>query len=514
MEEEDKSIQSTYDSMAGTRSSFLEREQEFARLTIPYISLGESTYDGSSVNQHAFNSIGAEAVNHFSNRMALNLFPRNKSFFKGIAGKKLRADLANEKKTPTDVQSQITDIEKQALLIHEKLPLREKEIEALKRVILGGNCLFYLGKKARLYPLQNFVISRDHDGEILRLIVKEQIAVSRLDKNTRSKVESSAESIDQEGKVKMYTSAKLVDNMYEIEQAVGEIALPNPDGKMIQKIPVDKLPWHHLTWNRYYNESYGRGLVEDHYGDFYVIELLSEAIARGMVLMADIKYLVRPGAITDIDHFIAAPTGEFVSGVEGDIVPFQLDKIADFTKIQEVLDDYKRRIGRVFLMHSANRRDAERVTKFEIALDANELSITHGGNYSQFANQWQKPVAHWLLEQVDDSIDDSIIDVEVVTGIDALGKAEELNKIAQYGEIVALTQSWPPGVLERMKWAEFSATVRNALSLDTEWIMSDKEFAALKAAERKAQQEEMVNQGIANSIPKAVEGGIKQGTEG
>ena len=61
--------------------------------------------------------------------------------------------------------------------------------EALRLLIVSGNVLLRLTEKGlRVYRLENYVIKRDAQGSILKIIIKESIALNTLPSNIREAV--------------------------------------------------------------------------------------------------------------------------------------------------------------------------------------------------------------------------------------------------------------------------------------------------------------------------------------
>ena len=154
---------------------------------------------------------------------------------------------------------------------------------------------------------------------------------------------------------------------------------------------------------------------------------MSESMVKGLAILADIKFLVRPGAQTDAAEYAKSDIGSYHIGKEGDIFSPQLKREADFALIASAIKDYERRIARAFLMSSASTRDAERVTAEEIRRDANELETAHGGLYSRMVDDWQTPFARFALADVDFKFEDKAFDVQIVTGMDTLSRSGDMD---------------------------------------------------------------------------------------
>jgi len=60
--------------------------------------------------------------------------------------------------------------------------------EALKHLIIGGNALLYVAENGtRVYPLKSFVVNRDPEGNILEVVVREEVDPDLLPDGTAPK---------------------------------------------------------------------------------------------------------------------------------------------------------------------------------------------------------------------------------------------------------------------------------------------------------------------------------------
>lgn len=498
-------IPKMYTEMETERSDYLTRGRDYSKMTLPYL-LPETTGRSGAANQHPFQSLGAQLVNHLSNKIVITMFPPQRSFFKADLSDEAKKTLMDSGMSAVDLTSQLAAIEEKCIKVQSKIAARVALTEATKHLIVSGNVLLKLpikGKgKLRAIPLSRYVVKRDLDDQLTELIILDEKTLEGFEPKIRAAILATpkGKNLKPKDKINLYTRVSLkADGMYEVTQSANEI----PVGEM-SRLKPDRLPWIVLRWNSCYGEAYGRGLVEDHVGDFYVMEFLSEARAKGMALMADIKYLVKPGGITDINHLISSPSGEYIAGHLDDIGVLQIAKYADYTPITEALKDYERRLGQGFLMNSANRRDAERVTTYELRLDANELETSLGGIYSLLAETLQVPFAMLLMVMVNAKLGTGIISPSILTGLEALGRVGDMEKIAQFSEMMQMPASWPEGVQKRVKWGDFSKTVSAAISLDTPWLMTDEEANAQAEAESQAAMTNMAMQEGSKAIPEVI----------
>lgn len=504
-------LKSRYDKLAVKRSPYLTRAKEYSRVTLPYLLPdSDEVRDESDINTTGWQSFGAQVVNHLSNKIIMTLFPPSRSFFKLDFETKIKKDIKEAGYDSSMIAEMLAKVGQDAMTYMDSTTPRDMDIRTAKQLVVTGNYMHYYpekGGRAVGITLQNFVCTRDTSGNILEVLISEKKALNTMKPEVQKEVLTNPanRSNPAEHEYPLITSAKrMPDGFFELRQEVGDVSV----GK-VARLREEDLPFTILRWNYTESEHYGRGLVEDNASDFYVVQMLSEAIVKGMVIMADIKYLVKAGSYTDIDHLLNSPTGEYIEGNIDDVGVLQLNKYADFKSINEVLEKYQRRIGQVFLMNSAARRDKERVTAYEVRQDASELETSLGGIYSHLSESWQKPRARILLARALENMEADLnlkdFDPKIITGIEALGRLTELDKIMQLSEVVATTQSWSAPMLDRVKWDKLLQTISAEIGLDTDWLMSEDEYQEKQQAAQEAQQQEQLTQTAAESAPQIME---------
>ena len=497
-----------YSELAAERSPYLERAREYSRLSIPYLVPQSADRAGYAANQQGYSSVGAISVNHLSNKVVTTLFPPQASFFKQEFLPEVSRELAEQGYSEVALKEVLVDIEKSARQKQDAVAIRPVLTEHAKQMIVAGSCVLFMDPQGRYcdaIPLDRFVVRLGSDGEINELAIETCKDFSSMPDDIKQALAlySPGKSYRPEDKIKFYRYIKRhMGGAYGVYQICENIQIREPQ----EVSDADKLPWIYVPWNRHYEENYGRGLIEDNAGDFYVADFLAEALVRGMVLMSDIKYLIRPGSQVDPDRFAQSQSGEVLSGIEGDITVIQLQKYADYTPIAAVLEKYEKRIGQAFLSNLAIRREAERVTTYELRLDAQELEVSLGGVYSRLSQTLQLPIAKRLLRlvKVPDSVLSKVQPI-IITGIEALGRVGDMEKIMQFSELMQLPNTWPVPIQERTKWGVYTSDVAASLSMKLPWIMSDEELAQQQEAQANAAQEQNLGMEAAKAAPKVIE---------
>lgn len=494
-----------YDSLKSKREPFLERARRYARLTLPALLPEDSTTGdkGDSHNQNGWQSLGSQCTNHLANKLVMIWFPPQRSFFRMTFTDEAKAALFEAGVSDTQLLQLMSRAEDKARMLHEQIQGRIAWTQAAKHLIVSGNAMLYLPEDSNLvcYPMDRYVIKRARSGVILQIIIEEDKIVSEFPPAVQAIIKSKQFNTKPTDSVKMYTNIRLHEEKYEITQEVVGILVNEP-----QLVAPDKLPFIPLVWERLYGEDYGRGHVENNAGDLFVYQFLSKAIAKGCALMSEVKFLVRRGSATSPQQHASADTGDYLWGEKDDINVVQLNKYADYNTVSSVLETYSKRLGQAFLLMSANRRDAERVTTYELRLDAQELETSLGGTYSQIAVSGQLPYANLLLRKSKFTLPATDAVPVIITGIEALGKAGEIDKLMQFSEIMAIPNGWSPAAQSRLKWSEYMLVAASNLNMETPWLMSEEEYAAMVAQQKEEAQNQQMMEMAGKAAPQLMKG--------
>lgn len=483
-------IRDKYESMKSDRSGFLDRARGYSKMTLPALfnDSDNAVNTAGGYNQNGWQSLGSQCVNHLSNRLVMTWFPPQRSFFRMSFTDEAKQALYEAGVKDVDLQKIMSRAEEKARTLHEEVQGRIAWTQAAKHLIVAGNACLYVPESgpAICYPMDRYVVKRSKGGQLLHIIIEEDKSLSELPEDVQAAVKiKKVGMMKADSVVKLYTEAKFRDGKFIIRQEVCDMIV----GQTFKVLPEDN-PFIALTWDRLYGESYGRGLVEVNAGDLFVYGFLSKSMAQGAALMSDVKYLVRRGAATSPEDHAKAETGDYIWGEEGDITVVQLQKYADFQTVASVLDTYAKRLGQAFLLMSSVRRNAERVTAYELRLDAQELETSLGGTYSQIAVAGQLPYARILLKRINFQLPSSEAVPTIITGIESLGKAAELDKIMQFSEMMQVPNTWPEEARGRIIWADYMTAVAANVGLENPWVMDEEAYAKKQQAMMEQQQQQ------------------------
>ncbi|QHJ79512.1 MAG: hypothetical protein [Caudoviricetes sp.] len=501
------SIESQYVLMKGKRETVLSRAKELVKMTLPSLfTESDNTNDqGQGYTQHGWQSLGAQGHNHLSNKLVMTWFPPQRSFFRLNFTDEVKKALYEAGVKETDLMQQLSSAEQRCKLYHEQIQGQLAWTAAAKHLIGSGNAMLYAPANDNLvcYPLDRYVTKRAKSGRVLKMILEEEKALGEFEPEVQDLIKIKRQGCKDSDSIPLYTCMKWDgrDKKYIITQEVVETQV----GQEF-RVTEENNPFIILVWERLYGENYGRGLLETIAGDLFVYQFLSKAIAKGCALMSEVKFLVRRGSATTPEQHAKAESGEYVYGDKDDVTVVQLEKYGDYQTVTQVMDIYARRIGQAFLMGSATRRDAERVTAVEVRQDAMELETSLGGTYSQIAASGQLPYARMLLKRTKFQLDSTDVMPIIVTGLEALGKAGELDKLAQFSEMMAVPNSWAPAAQDRIKWADFMVMIASNLNMETPWLMTEEEYAALQAQRQQQAQQQAMAEAAQKAAPQLAKG--------
>ena len=489
---EETSAKARFTLLDGDRGTILTRARDCSKLTIPSI-LPDEGHDEQTALETPYQALGARLVNNLASKLLLALLPPNTSFFRLLVEDEVKEDLegAGDTEVLTELEQRLVTIEQALLKQIEKEALRVPTFELAKSLIVTGNALAYKTEQGlKSYRLDQYVIQRDFVGNVIEIITKESTSYNSLPEEIRATLEVEDEAKD----VDIFTRALLKNGQWVEYQEVEDTLV---DGSDVIYSDLDKLPFIPLRWSAINGENYGRGLVEQFLGDFRSLEALYQLLIESSAVQARTIFGKRPGSQVDLDELNTADNGAVIYGdLEQDITTLRVDKGGDLQLALELTQQLTRRLEQAFLVSSSAVRDSERTTLGEIRYLAQDLEESLGGLHSILSQEFQLPLAKHLLSTINIPLDG--LDVVIVTGVEALGRNNDLDKLRQFNGIIQELGT-PEIMLSRLNVGGYMQKVANALAIDdiTSFIKSDEQ---LQQEQVQAQQQQLQQQGMSNMI--------------
>ncbi len=507
--------QSRYQQLTAERENFLDTGRDCATLTLPYLLTDDGATEGGTLHS-PYQSVGAKGVNVLSSKLMLSLFPINTSFFK------LQINDAELAKVPemdgeqvrSEIDLSLSKIEKVVTQQIAETTDRVQLTAAMKHLIVTGNALLYAGKKSlKLYPLDRFVVSRDGDGNVIEVITKEIVDRSLLPKEFQAAnlgldgPDSNAVGEDgpkfgvATGKTAsnadnavVYTHVKLDNGTHKWYQEC--------DGKEIQgsrsSSPLKYSPWMPLRFNVVDGESYGRGRVEEFYGDLKSLESLMRAMVEGSAAAAKVVFLVSPSAVTKPQSLQRASNGAIISGRPDDVGVVTVGKTADFNTVLKMIESLTQRLSDAFLVLSV--RQSERTTAMEVQATQQELNEQLGGIFGSLTAELLQPYLNRKLHLLSRGggmppLPKGLIMPTVVAGLYGVGRGQDRQALIEFVQTIAQGMG-PEAMAQHLNAGEFIKRLATASGIDALGLVKGQEQMKQETDQMKqdAMQQQLVGQ--------------------
>lgn len=500
---------SRWTQLDGQRQGFIDRCERYAAFTLPKICLPDEYQQDNDELQHDFQSVGAQAVNHLTNKIMLAMFAPSRPFVRLDPGQKIMEELSRLNVAEDQVRTVLSTTERKMVRELDKRALRPKLYEALKHLVVVGNVLLYFSKESmRVMGIKKYVVKRNVEGKVIEVLIKECIKFDELDATVQDYLRAHKPTYQDESKVDLFKWLVLDGKRMRMTQWVDDVQLPK---KFEGAWPEDQCPYKVLTWDLSDEADYGTGLVEDYAGDFGALSTLSEAQLNAAILASEFRWLVNPAGMTKVEDFQDSRNGSALPGMEGDISLIQNGKVGELQVIQGISNDYINRIGRGFLLSSAVIRDAERVTAEEVRMQATELETSLGGAYSRLAADLQTPIAKWLLKVIDVDINGTDIEVTIITGLDALSRSGDLDNLRGFLQDMAAIAGLPEPVTMRMQLGNVILRFAQGWGVDPQGLIKSEEQVQqeMQAMQQQAMQQQVQTAGGVAQAEAAAQQGME-----
>ena len=459
-----------YQSLRSGREQFLDMAVQCSMLTLPYLIKLDDTGETHKNLPTPWQAVGAKSVVNLSSKLMLALLPPQTTFFK----LQIRDDKIGEELDPTvksELDLSFSKIERMVMDYINASTDRVVVHQALKHLVVGGNALLFMGKNGmKFYPLNRFVVNRDGDGNVIEIVTKEKIDKKVLGLELVPEPvpnapgdEGAKGSADDD--VEVYTYVKLVDGRWVWHQEVDDRILPNSRSTA----PKSASPWLVLRFNAVDGEDYGRGRVEEFFGDLKSLEALSQALVEGSAAAAKVVFMVSPSSTTKPGTLAAAGNGAIIQGRPDDVAVVQVQKQADFATAMNMSERIERRLADAFLILQV--RDSERTTAEEVRLTQLELEQQLGGLFGQLTVEFLIPYLNRTMLVLQRSgqlpkIPKDLVRPSIVAGVNALGRGQDERSLTQF--ITTVTQTiGPEASMRYLNTEEYLKRLAAAQGIDT-----------------------------------------------
>jgi hypothetical protein len=507
-----------YRALESDRNYYLERARSSARLTLPYLIplSDEPTAMENQTWPLPWNGIGARGVHNLASRLLLALLPPTETFFRftidEIEMAKQEAEQAAAGAGPEEVGRQKSELDL-ALARLERAVLRSIETsndrvavhEMLLHLIISGNVLMYVSDEGlKCFHLNRYVCRRDPMGNPLEAIVCEVLSVEALPDNARQLLDDGDGEVEgivdddhspeYERTVRVYTHIEWEGKKVKWYQELKDQEIPGTRGTA----GVSESPWLPLRMYRIDGQGYSPGYVEAAcIADLQTAEALSQAIAEGSLVSAQVKHLVKPSGIANPKKLAEAPNGAYLPGNPDDVFTIQVNKAADLNVAAQGLARIEARLAQAFML--ADVRDSERTTAEEVRLQALQIENSLGSIYAILTTEFQQPYVARKLAILTrkgklPKLPEDLVKPVVSVGLAAVGRGNDLEKTARFMTILQQSLG-PEGIATYVMPSELIRRLASAMGMDIIGLVKTEE--QLAAEQQQAQQMAMAQQAMA-----------------
>lgn len=495
-----KTAKERYEQLKPGRDLFLRRARLFAEITIPSL-LPPEGHSPTNWLPENYQGLGARAVIHLSSRLLTALLPPGQTFFRLTVPAK-----ALLKSQTVDIPAEIqTGLVKAEMLVSSEIERRlwrQPTNLALQLLIVTGNALEQImdDNTIRVFRLDQYVVARDPNGALREVVIDEVLRPYGLSEEMQKLLPSNVKVDDPTDKVHLYTWVWREGKKWKVAQYLEDVKVPQSEGE------YDIPPFNALRWAIVPGEDYGRAKVEEHYADLRALEGYEKSMLEGSAMAARNVILVRPNATGgNLRQRIAkARNGDVLVGNVEDVNMLQFQNTTGLQVTREQANMLRQDVASAFLLGSAMRRQAERVTAYEIRQDAEELDGVLGGVYSMLSSDMQRNRIERLIYQMQKNQElpdwqQGDIEPVITTGLEALGRERDLMRIQTAAQFL---QGLGPEAMAYVKTPLLLSKAFAALQLP-DAVRSDEEVKQMRQEAAMTQAGANVAENVASAAGQA-----------
>lgn len=394
-------------------------------------------FNGTQNLPEPYQAYGARCVITLSSQLLSAILPAGTPFFRLAVPSKLLVQ-SGQMATPEETNRGLALSELLLQSEIERRAWRQPTSVSLQLLIVTGNSLEYIqpDNSIRVYRLDQYCVCRDVSGNVVEIVIQEKVSPLALPPRARDLVPEKKPDA-YENDVELYTWCRRLPNgVFECHQEINGDMVPGSKGT------YKTLPFLPLRWGIVPGEDYGRAKIEEHWGDLRAFEDLSKAMLDGAALAARHVTMIKPNATgTNLAKKVAkANNGDVIVGDFEAVKMLQFENVVGLQIAQQELARLGESLASAFMLNSALRRNAERVTAEEIRRVAEELETNLGGVYSLLSQDMQAPRVERLIMQMQANGDlpkwnPEQVEPQITTGLEALNREKDVMRVQAAAQI-------------------------------------------------------------------------------
>ena len=152
------SVRKEYAQLEELREPFLDRARDSAEFTIPSL-IPREAHTRTAKLYTPYQGIGARGTNNLASKLLLALLPPNTPFFRLAIDEYTMAEIAGQGGMKGEFEKALGSLERVVMNEMEVNNFRTTIFEALKHLIVAGNCLLYITPEMsmKVYHIDRYV---------------------------------------------------------------------------------------------------------------------------------------------------------------------------------------------------------------------------------------------------------------------------------------------------------------------------------------------------------------------
>lgn len=496
----------------GRRQYRIELARKCSSLTIPSVLPPRGWSEDAALPQ-PYSSVASRGVTAMASRMLSALMPLNDTPF-------FKFGLKNGAEPTPEIKSYLETLSYQVYNKVVSQNLRENIFQALQHLIIVGDVLVVMDDDFSFKNLRidQYVLQRNVQGKVIEIIHLEYYPIE-----PDGAVDLLGEGIGMETRVgydTVYCQYKLSE-----DEKTWFARKEDEEGEVIMEGEYSILPIIPLRWYGVVGENYGRSHCEDILGDLSTLENYTQSHIEGMAASSTFWIGVDPSGLTEIDDISSANNGTFIPARTNDVFCLSPSQTLNpqIQATSAAVDGMRKEVSDAFLMTRGALPTGDRVTATAVRMIGSELETVLGGAFSAIARDLMEPIIKRtvfvmlnngdmddrMYEQFFDK--DGTLNIEIVTGLQALSRDSDLQKLMQMGEMV---RNLPPQALQTFRWDSYAKALISSLGFDPrmwvkseEQIMQEQQIAQQQAMAMQMQQQagQAISNGVVNTAAQAAQ---------
>lgn len=500
---EEQILADRFKTLDGRRQYRIDLARKCSSLTIPSV-LPPRGWTEDAILPQPYSSIASRGVTAMASRMLSALMPLNDTPF-------FKFSLKNGAEPTPEIKSYLETLSYQ---VYNKIianNLREIVFQALQHLIIVGDVMTIMDDdfNYRNLRIDQYVIQRSVEGKVIEIINLEYLPIDPTDEYGE---------LVGTGNIEYRRGYKTIYCQYLLDEdgKTWYARKEDEEGQLIMEGEYSILPIIPLRWYGIVGENYGRSHCEDILGDLSSLENYTQAHLEGMAASSTFWMGVDPAGLTELDDIASAGNGTFVPAKATDVFCLSPAQTLSpqISATSAAVQEMRREVAEAFLMTSGAIPSGDRVTATAVRMIGSELETVLGGAFSAIARDLMEPIVkravfvmlnngdmdERMYEQFFEK--DGTLSVEIITGLQALSRDSDLQKLMQMGEMV---RNLPPQALQTFRWDSYSKALISSLGFDPRmWVKSEQEIAQEQQMLQQQQMQANIQQQAGNAISNGI----------